>query len=239
MPDRRALAAIAAGVVGLLAVVAASLAERVEVFSRPAAPERATRLPTTVLTTASRPAPASSVPPAESDGPNVLLGLLAQALAVVAALLLLALLALGVQALLRRRPRLVAEPQPGFGVPEVPEELLRSSGARRALLETGEPRNAIVAAWLDLEESARATGLPRHPSETSTEYTERVLGTWSVDALAITGLAQLYREARFSHHELGEPERQRALAALDVLHRDLQQVASGLMDAPTGREGRA
>ena len=140
-------------------------------------------------------------------------------------LLLLICGALLVQTALRRRPHLVAQPDASFDVPEIPEELLRTAEARMTLLETGTARNAIVAAWLDLEESATATGLPRHPAETSTEYTERVVGTWPVRREQLSALAALYREARFSLHALGEPERARAIAALRALNADLEQVS--------------
>jgi hypothetical protein len=108
----------------------------------------------------------------------------------------------------------------------VPSELLDAARDRLRDLETGEPRNAIVAAWLGLETSAAATGLPRLPAETSTEYTERVIGVWPVDAHRLGDLAALYREARFSVHELGEDHRQRAIADLRVLVADLDRVAA-------------
>ena len=91
-----------------------------------------------------------------------------------------------------------------FAIPLVPTELLEAARDRLRDLETGEPRNAIVAAWLGLETSAAATGLPRLPAETSTEYTERVIGVWPVDSARLGDLAALYREARFSVHDLGE-----------------------------------
>jgi hypothetical protein len=84
-----------------------------------------------------------------------------------------------------------------------------------------------VAAWLNLETSAAATGLPRDLAETSTEYTERVLATWDVHRTRIDDLAALYREARFSRHPLGEDHRRRAIADLHVLHADLDRVAAG------------
>ena len=86
----------------------------------------------------------------------------------------------------------------------MPSELLEAARERLQDLESGEPRNAIVAAWLGLETSAAATGLPRLPAETSTDYTERVIGVWPVDSERLGDLAALYREARFSVHELGE-----------------------------------
>ena len=114
------------------------------------------------------------------------------------------------------------------------DELLEAARERLRDLETGEPRNAIVAAWLDLETSAAATGLPRLPAETSTEYTARVIGVWPVDSERLGDLAALYREARFSVHELGEAHRERAIADLRVLIADLERVAT----AAGGRAGR-
>ena len=47
-------------------------------------------------------------------------------------------------------------------------------------------------------------GLPRHPAETSAEYTIRVLHTWDIAPAALGGLAELYREARYSRHPVTE-----------------------------------
>lgn len=91
----------------------------------------------------------------------------------------------------------------------------------RAALMVGEPRNAIVACWLALEATAETGGYPRRPAETSAEFTERVIGLHLVDETAITTLANLYREARFSVHELSEPHREAAIGALDRLVADL------------------
>ena len=137
-----------------------------------------------------------------------------------------------------RRPRITLHEDPSFDIPEVPVELLRSADQRIALLRTGAPRNAIVAAWLDLETSVAATGLPRDPAETSTEFTERVIGTWDVDRLRLGDLAALYREARFSVHELGEAHRERALLDLETLHADLARVAHVVRTPPSGGRGR-
>ena len=67
-----------------------------------------------------------------------------------------------------------------FPLPDLPEELTRSAAARMMLLQGGTPRNAIVACWLDLEDAAGAVGLPRLASETSADYTTRVLKTWDL-----------------------------------------------------------
>jgi Domain of unknown function (DUF4129) len=101
-------------------------------------------------------------------------------------------------------------------LPEVPErELAVDVEAARVALVGGSPRNAIVACWMQLERDAAAAGLPREAAETSAEYVERVVAASSVDPAPIRELAVLYREARFSRHELRDDHRTRALAALN------------------------
>jgi hypothetical protein len=109
----------------------------------------------------------------------------------------------------RRGPKVTA-------LPEVAErELAVDVEAARVALAGGSPRNAIVACWMQLERAAAAAGLPRNAAETSAEYVERVVAASSVDPAPIRELAALYREARFSDHELGDDHRTRALAALN------------------------
>lgn len=109
-------------------------------------------------------------------------------------------------------------------LPDVAAAVTDEAEAQRAELLAGEPRNAIVRCWLRLEHDVASVGLVRHPSDTSAEFTERVLARYSVDGEAIGALAALYREARFSRHELGETSRQAALDALERLHHDLGEV---------------
>jgi hypothetical protein len=95
------------------------------------------------------------------------------------------------------------------------EEMRRDADAQLELLLGGTPRNAIVACWERFEEQAERVGLARRPWETSSEFTLRVLDVVSADAAAVSRLAALYREARFSEHEITEDNRQQALEALD------------------------
>ncbi len=81
-------------------------------------------------------------------------------------------------------------------------------------LSRGTPRNAIVACWMQLEADAGVAGLARADAETSAEYVARVVASASVDTAPIGELAALYREARFSRHDLDERHRTRAVAAL-------------------------
>ncbi|UUZ58173.1 DUF4129 domain-containing protein [Nocardioides sp. B-3] len=83
----------------------------------------------------------------------------------------------------------------------------------RLLLE-GHPRNAIVACWHRFELQAVEAGLARHPRETSSEFALRLLDRADVDPRAVSRLLELYREARFSEHDLDEDDRDAAAAAL-------------------------
>lgn len=83
----------------------------------------------------------------------------------------------------------------------------------RLLLE-GHPRNAIVACWHRFEVQAVEAGLARHPWETSSEFALRLLDRADVDPQAVSRLLELYREARFSEHALGEDDRDAAVASL-------------------------
>jgi len=106
-------------------------------------------------------------------------------------------------------------------LPEVALALANDAPAQLATLQDGSPRNAIVACWLRLEGVAGTAGVPALPTETSTEFTARVLGALAFDPAMINGFAGLYREARFSRHELGEPTRRAAIAALRSLYADI------------------
>lgn len=83
-----------------------------------------------------------------------------------------------------------------------------------SLLLEGQPRNAIVACWHRFEMQAVESGLARHPWETPSEFALRLLERAEVDPAATSRLLALYREARFSEHDLDEDDRAMAVAAL-------------------------
>lgn len=101
------------------------------------------------------------------------------------------------------------------------EEMRQDAGRQRDLLLGGSPRNAIVACWDRFEEQAEQMNAARKPWETSSEFTLRLLDAVSADAAAVARLEQLYREARFSTHEIDESRRESALEALDAIHASL------------------
>ncbi|ANS78499.1 hypothetical protein SGUI_1103 [Serinicoccus hydrothermalis] len=103
--------------------------------------------------------------------------------------------------------------------------LLEATGddVRYRALAEGDPRNAVVACWVALEEAVRRSGLHQNPAETAAELTRRVLTRWEVDETAIRSLSEAYREARFSRHPVSEDQRDRAVAALERIHDDLRR----------------
>jgi len=101
------------------------------------------------------------------------------------------------------------------------EEMVRDAAQQLALLREGSPRNAIVACWHRFEVQAEAAGIGREPWETPAEFTLRVLDLVSADERAVAELSVLYREARFSDHDLDEAARAAAVHALERIHRGL------------------
>jgi hypothetical protein len=172
-------------------------------------------------------APAPTVPAEDTDLPDpVDIGWLVQGV-----LLLLGLLAL-VAVIWWLSTRTWRRPQRRLGMPFTPlpeiapEELLDAADEFDMLIARGSARNAIVACWVRLEEAVEQAGLVRNPSETATEMTARVLRSYAVDAGPIGSLAALYREARFSAHDMGEDHRRRAQDALAEIRRQLRDASA-------------
>lgn len=98
------------------------------------------------------------------------------------------------------------------------EVIRRDAGPQRDVLAAGTPRNGVVACWGRFEDLAARSGLPRRTWETSSEFTVRLLGLIGADSDAVTRLAALYREARFSEHDMSEDLRVEALESLGTIH---------------------
>ncbi len=129
-----------------------------------------------------------------------------------------------VRGLWRQAKLLRKEPEPPpveFDVLDQPalvsRQMERDASIQRALLEEGSPRSAIEACWHRFEVQAREAGVPRKPWETSSEFTYRMLDLVGADPHAAFTLGELYREARFSEHPLGEDARVAARTALEAI----------------------
>jgi hypothetical protein len=100
-------------------------------------------------------------------------------------------------------------------LPTLHRGLLRASDA----LETyREPRDAIVKAWIGLQEAAEDSGLRRRPSETPTEFTTRVFESVNADRSAAASLLEVYLRVRFRSVPATESDVRLARAAIERLH---------------------
>ena len=238
MSGRRASVTALAGVLGAVALMlllvtwAATIGPDEVVRGEGNPPSYATTLPTSETTTAAP--PTSDARPHGSGDRDLLFTIVTILASLLAAVVMLA----AVLSLLRwlltrdwRRHRREPEPEEiQFDPLDAPAEIARTMVARareqQAVLAEGSPRNAIVACWHHFEEQAALAGVRRQGWETSSEFTLRVLDRLSADSAAVTTLAELYRAARHSTHEITEADRAEAQVALDVVHRSLAGVSA-------------
>lgn len=158
-------------------------------------------------------------------------GVLGYAVAGMLALVLVVCLVLVVRAFVesRHRPPPAADAAPDLDLAELALAVSAGEDARLAALSSGTPAEGVIAAWAHLEAALHGAKVPLTAARTSTEVTLDVLSRFDVDDATLRGLAELYREARWSRHALTEDDRSRAAAA----YRDLA-AAVGAAAAPGG-----
>ncbi|MCW3838720.1 DUF4129 domain-containing protein [Micromonospora yasonensis] len=101
-----------------------------------------------------------------------------------------------------------------------------------------DPRTAVIACWVRLEEAAEEAGVPRLAGDTPTDLVSRLLRgdpAAGVPAIAsadvLDGFAHVYREARYATHTVDERMRDQARAALGRLRGELTSLAAGELTA--------
>lgn len=103
---------------------------------------------------------------------------------------------------------------PADAAPDAPAIRRGVAAARTAAERHPDPGDAIVAAWVGLEETATDSGIGRGRSETPSEFTLRILlRRPGIDEPA-RELLRLYEGVRFGGRIAGEAERMRAVQAL-------------------------
>lgn len=107
-------------------------------------------------------------------------------------------------------------PVPPVDAPAVRDGIL---GAIEILDSHGTPSDAIVAAWVGLEESAQRTGMERAVSETPGEFALRVVGSRPGIGGDLRDLLRLYEGVRFADRVSDESDRARARELLERIHR--------------------
>ena len=91
-------------------------------------------------------------------------------------------------------------------------------------LLTSSPSDAVVAAWLRLEQAAADSGAPREDHQTPTEFTGALLVRYEVDPTATSTLRRLYQRARFGPvDQVSDHDAQAAAAALEHIVADLDR----------------
>ncbi|MFI8523702.1 DUF4129 domain-containing protein [Promicromonospora sukumoe] len=83
------------------------------------------------------------------------------------------------------------------------------------------PRDAVVAAWVALEEAAARAGTSRDPAQTPTEFTATVLAATPAPPTAVTRLRTLYQRARFTDRPVDDTAVDQARTALADIARSL------------------
>jgi Domain of unknown function (DUF4129) len=115
-----------------------------------------------------------------------------------------------------------------------------------------DPRRAVIGAWARMEAGLAAAGLPRDPSEAPFEYAARVLERALVrtdrDTPGFPGplrpdsvhrLTGLFERAKFSHHDIGQADRDQAIAALRAVRQELAEAAERAAQAEAAAKARA
>ena len=187
-------------------------------------------LPPVLPPTAAGQAP-SQVPerqiPTETPRDVQLPGWLMLAAQVLCVLLVLTAVALLLWYLLRNGLRMRERQQELTEQPPVQtrEEVLAAVDAGLSDLDDtdADPRRAVIACWVRLEQAAAAAGTPREPGDTPTELVTRLLRGHDVSAAVLFALAEVYRLARYATHTVDTGMRDQARAALQQLRGELSR----------------
>jgi hypothetical protein len=192
---------------------------RLEQIVRDEPTQEAPLLPTTVpsgqQSTPPPPEPARGLPDWVNTVALVVLGVIV--------LVLVGLLVFTVLRDRRRRSGKNARRRHRKDQPRTAEELVAALDAGlEELSDTDrDPRRAVIACWVRLEQAAAAAGTPRHPGDSPTDLVGRLLREQNVDAQVLAALLEVYRQARYATHTVDDQMRRQARSALERLRADL------------------
>ena len=103
------------------------------------------------------------------------------------------------------------------------------------------PRDAVVAAWVALEEAAERAGTRKDPAQTPTEFAGTVLAATPAPPAAVARLRTLYQRARFTDRPIDRPAVAQAREALADIARSLDmhdvETVPGPVPGPPGPPG--
>ena len=182
--------------------------------------------------------PSPALPEASSDTSSTITAIVV-AVAVVAVGAVTAWLFLRDRSGRRRRSLLVGRPRPGLRRPDD-----GGSGAVEAAVDAGlsglvdgdvDPRRAVIACWVRLEQAAAASGTPRHVGDSPTDLVTRLLARHQVSQPVLDQLAAVYHEARYAAHVIDERMPETAAAALRQVRAELRSSRPAPEPAEVGR----
>ena len=210
------------GLLFLASLAATRSAPQLERFNPDAAPvtEEAPLLPPSEPP---RPEPSPGVRGAGGELP----GWVSTAALIFVAVLVVIVIALVIWAVLRnamsRRGPRKGRRDPARPEPRTAEDLVAALDAGlQELSDTDrDPRRAVIACWVRLEQAAAAAGTPRHAGDSPTDLVARLLAEQRLDARVLTPFAGVYRQARYATHTVDDQMRQQARTALERLRSDL------------------
>jgi hypothetical protein len=131
---------------------------------------------------------------------------------------------------LRLRPLRAAE---GVATREVRAEAQLIAALDAGLLDLAaddrDPRRAVIACWVRLEQVAAAAGVPRQPADTPADLVLRLLyrADTPLSGPVLERFAVTYRLARYATRTVDERMRTQARSALRHLRQELESARSG------------
>ncbi|MGM7665470.1 DUF4129 domain-containing protein [Microbacterium sp. A93] len=168
------------------------------------------------------------LPESNSDVIGAIIGVIFFVLASAAALAIIVLVVRALMRAWRDRPMRIRDGS-DVGIdlqeqalpdePDVAAPVIRRGiqGALRLIDERAVPTDAIIAAWVGLEESAADAGTARGMSETPSEFALRIITRREGISDAARELLRLYENVRFGDLAADEGDRDRARAALRII----------------------
>jgi hypothetical protein len=184
-------------------------------------------LPTRPLATQAGGGGGNPPPPEAASGLPDWVGTAALILLGVAAAVILALVIWAVvRDQMRRRSRRDRRPI-AQAAPNTAEDLVAALDAGLEELSDADrdPRRAVIACWVRLEQAAAAAGTRRLPGDSPTDLVGRLLAEQQVDARVLAALLEVYRQARYATHTVDDQMRAQARSALERLRADLGALA--------------
>lgn len=122
----------------------------------------------------------------------------------------------------RQRP-LRRDPADPPAIAPSAEEVVAALDAGLAALTDADtdPRRAVIACWVRLEQAAASAGTPRRAADSPTDLVRRLLDAHRVSRAVLDRFAAVYREARYATHAVDERMRETAVSALRQLRGEL------------------